>query len=601
MMPRRRRKPRRSRSVRTYVVRLVVAVTLPLLAFGAFLLARSARNEQQAIATTADGRAEGAAADLDRELRNLQNLISIVAVSSFISDADFMVPHHAQDPLLDDRALGLVVRNLSGQLLFNTCDVDGRLLPISKALGNIANAGNGSSEPYFSDLVIDPISGASVLTIDLLIWRENKPAYILSLCAVPRILQILIEQHLPDGWTAIVADREGRPIASTPSLLDVRSAATRGDAVAVASAWGKNSIENVWDNSGPAYRASYPVDLAGWTVAINVPNETFFGPVRRSLLTLLIAGGGTTALVIVLALSIGRRIAGPMADLTGIARALGSGAHVVPPLTGINEADLVAQALCSTSEDLGRRTEELTQTVEALRDSEKQLHGLSDDLRQALDERTKLLKRMVSAQEDERQRVARELHDQLGQYFAAMLLGLDAASKTWKRKDEADQRIAELKTITSAMSREVHQLSWELRPTALDDLGLELAIANYLEKWSDRFNLSVDFAGNLQRMRLSAPIEITLYRVLQEAMTNVAKHANAARISVVLEADIGEVRLIVDDDGTGFVQGRSGASVAQTSGYGLIGMRERLALVGGSLVIEASPGHGTTLFCRIPA
>lgn len=84
-------------------------------------------------------------------------------------------------------------------------------------------------------------------------------------------------------------------------------------------------------------------------------------------------------------------------------------------------------------------------------------------------------------------------------------------------------------------------------------------------------------------------------------MTNVAKHANAAKISVVLEADMGEVRLIVEDDGTGFVQRRSGASDARTSGYGLIGIRERLALVGGSLEIEASPGHGTALFCRIPA
>jgi chemotaxis family two-component system sensor kinase Cph1 len=158
-----------------------------------------------------------------------------------------------------------------------------------------------------------------------------------------------------------------------------------------------------------------------------------------------------------------------------------------------------------------------------------------------------------------------------------------------------------LKTITSAMSREVHQLSWELRPAALDDLGLEAAIANYLEKWSGRFNLDVDFIGNLQGRRLSTPIEITLYRVLQEAMTNVAKHANAVRISVVLEANVGEVRLIVEDDGTGFVQDHSGVPGAPTSGFGLLGMRERLVLVGGSLVIETAPDRGTALFCRIPA
>ena len=166
-----------------------------------------------------------------------------------------------------------------------------------------------------------------------------------------------------------------------------------------------------------------------------------------------------------------------------------------------------------------------------------QLRKLSDDLRQALDERRELLNRIVSAQESERQRIARELHDHLGQYFAAMLLGLNAAEKASSWHNEGRHRIADLKSMTSAMSREVHQLSWELRPTALDDLGLEAAIANYLEKWSGRFNLNVDFVGNLRGRRLSAPVEITLYRVLQEAMTNIAKHAHAEKISVVLEAE----------------------------------------------------------------
>jgi signal transduction histidine kinase len=590
---------KRSRSVRTHVVRLVVAVTLPLLGFGAFLLARSAHKEQQAIATTADERAQGTAADLARDLRNLQDLISIVANSNLPFAVDFAVSRHAASRPLKDTALGIVVRDFSGQLLFNTCHVDARSLPVGKALSNSADTRNGRSRAYISDAMVEPSSGEPILTIDLPVWRKNKPAYILSLCALPRIFQILTEQHLPGGWSATVADSKGRTIASVPGSADSPDA-TGNDAVAGLSAWGNKSIADLWDNSGPAYRASSPVDLAGWTVAINVPGETFSGPVRRALLDLLIAGGGTVALVIVLAVSIGRRIAGPMTDLTGIVRTLGSGAHVAPPITGIDEADLVAHALYSTSGDLSRRTKELTRTVGALRHSERRLQRLSDDLGRALGERTELLNRMVSAQEDERRRVARELHDQLGQYFSTMLLGLDAVNKAWKHNDKADQRIGELKTITSAMSREVHQLSWELRPTALDDIGLEAAIANYLEKWSERFNLDVDFVGNLHGRRLSAPIEITLYRVLQEAMTNVAKHANAARISVILEAEVGEMCLIVDDDGTGFVQEHSGVSGAQASGFGLLGMRERLALVGGSLVIETAPDKGTALFCRIP-
>jgi chemotaxis family two-component system sensor kinase Cph1 len=182
-----------------------------------------------------------------------------------------------------------------------------------------------------------------------------------------------------------------------------------------------------------------------------------------------------------------------------------------------------------------------------------------------------------------------------------MLLGLKAAGKASSWHDQGRLRIADLKDMTSAMSREVHQLSWELRPTALDDLGLEAAIANYLEKWSGRFDLNVDFVSNLREKRLSAPLEITLYRVLQEAMTNVAKHAHAERVSVVLDADSAEVRLVVEDDGTGFVSRSASAPSAPTSGFGLLGIRERLALVGGSLIIEPVSDHGTALFCRIPA
>jgi two-component system, chemotaxis family, sensor kinase Cph1 len=186
-------------------------------------------------------------------------------------------------------------------------------------------------------------------------------------------------------------------------------------------------------------------------------------------------------------------------------------------------------------------------------------------------------------------------------YFAAMLIGLDAAEKEWSRGDEGRQRLAELMAITSTVSREVHQLSWELRPTALDDLGLEAAMANYLEKWRERFNSNVDFIANLQGTRVSAPVEITLYRVLQEAMANIAKHANAKRVSVVLEANASELRLCVEDNGSGFDQDDSCGSVRRQDGFGLLGIRERLALVGGSLIIETAPNCGAALFCRIPA
>jgi signal transduction histidine kinase len=589
---------KRSRSVRAYVIRLVVAVAVPLLAFEAFLLIRSADNEQRAIATTVQERAQGAAADLDRELRNLHDLVAILAASQSLVASDVALSRrYAFSPLLD-RGLGLVVRDLSGELL-NTCTGDGRPFPALTAVDEVAYTAS-PYKSYISDLVMEPVSGEPLLTIDLPAWRGEESVVILSLCALPRILQILIDQHLPDGWTAVIVDSRGRAIASIRESSGGSFAAAGADSAAVAAA-DSDWIAGQWGSSGPGYGASSLVDLAGWTVTVTVPGEIFSGPARRALLVLFVAGGGTLGLVLVLAFAIGRRISGPLTRVAGIARALGRGRQIVPPRTGINEADLIAQVLCSTEADLERRTAELTQTVGALRHGEKRLLKLSDDLRQALDERKELLNRILSAQERERQRIARELHDHLGQYFAAMLLGLKAADKASSWHDEGHLRITDLKDMTSAMSREVHQLSWELRPTALDDLGLEAAIANYLEKWSGRFDLNVDFVSNLREKRLSAPVEITLYRVLQEAMTNVAKHAHAERVSVVLDADSAEVRLVVEDDGTGFALRSANMPSAATDGFGLLGIRERLALVGGSLFIEPVPDHGTALFCRIPA
>jgi len=596
----RRRDVKRSRSLSAYVIYLVIAVALPPLTFGAFLLARSAHNEQQAITTTAQERARGAAADIDRELRHLQHLVSIIATSRefFAADPAASLPSVAS--LFKGENLGLFVRSSAGQSLLNTCFGENQTSPAEQMFAGVAsNLSDGST--LISDLMEEPIGGLSFLTLDLPVRREGDVSYILGFCVLPRILQVLTDQHFPEGWTTTVMDRQGHTIASITEAPGGIFASAGGDLASHLLQADRGSSMGLWNYLTWPYRASSPANLAGWTVAVSVPADIFFGPVRRALLVLLVAGGGALTLVLILAVSVGRRIAGPVSKLTGIARTLGEGGQVAPPVTGVNETDLVAHALCSANKDLRRRTEELTKSVAALRDSEKRQRQTSSDLQRVLDERTELLNRIVSAQESERQRIARELHDHLGQYLVAMLLGLRMVEQAWPRADEGNQRIAELKELTLAVSREIHQLSWELRPTALDDLGLEAAMANYLEKWRERFCLDVDFVGNLCGRRLTAPIEITLYRVLQEAMTNVAKHANAGKVSVALEADPTEVRLIVEDDGTGFDKETASGPGAPGGGFGLIGIRERLAAVSGSLIIETAPKRGTALFCQIPA
>ena len=156
--------------------------------------------------------------------------------------------------------------------------------------------------------------------------------------------------------------------------------------------------------------------------------------------------------------------------------------------------------------------------------------------------------------------------------------------------------VAHLKGLAATVGNEVHRLAWELRPIALDDLGLGAAVQNYADEWSQTSGVACDLHLALTNRRLPPDVETTLYRVLQEALTNVVKHARARRVGVVAKASSAEAVMIIEDDGAGFDPERVGA----TPRLGLRGVRERLAAIHGSLEIESTPGHGTTLMIRVP-
>lgn len=215
--------------------------------------------------------------------------------------------------------------------------------------------------------------------------------------------------------------------------------------------------------------------------------------------------------------------------------------------------------------------------------------------------REELLRRIVTTQEDERRRLARELHDELGQQLAALLLGLKVLPGYDQLPILTKDHLQNLQKITEQIMQRARRLAIDLRPETLDHLGLPEALQFYIREWSQRSGVPVDFHCNgLREIRLPAPIETTLYRVVQEALTNVLRHAQAKRVSVLLERRAGQVLTIVEDDGQGFERGEDYRLRHTERSLGLIGMQERVALVNGHLSIESSPGAGTTIFAKIP-
>jgi signal transduction histidine kinase len=240
------------------------------------------------------------------------------------------------------------------------------------------------------------------------------------------------------------------------------------------------------------------------------------------------------------------------------------------------------------------RTHELAEANAALQ-AEISEHKLVEQARQ------QLLRRLVTAQEEERRRIARELHDQMGQDLTVLMLGLKMLREAAPGASPIQERVASLQTLATQIGREVRTLALQLRPPALDDLGLAATLANYVEQWSARVLVAVDFHSiGMEERRLSSSIETALYRVAQEALTNILKHAQATSVSLIVERRGDMAHMIVEDDGIGFDVATARRSAHTKQRLGLVGMQERVALLGGTLTIESAPGHGTTVFVRIP-
>ena len=213
--------------------------------------------------------------------------------------------------------------------------------------------------------------------------------------------------------------------------------------------------------------------------------------------------------------------------------------------------------------------------------------------------RSELLTRLVFAQEEERRRIGREMHDQFGEQLTALAHRIRMLKEVCGDRDDWRRHVESVETIAQQIDRDVDHLVWELRPTALDDLGLRAAVENYVQNWSSRVGIAATLhTHGLLEDRLPPDAETALYRIAQEALTNVAKHAKAANVGVILERTPDYVLLIIEDDGVGF---DPGTADEKGQGFGLVGMQERAGLVGATLEIESSAGNGTTVFVRMDA
>lgn len=361
----------------------------------------------------------------------------------------------------------------------------------------------------------------------------------------------------------------------------------------IARSRGANAVEASSSSAPPFTRA---LAMAPWS--IDVPDEPA-GPVSPWELEM---GAGVLLLAVLFAWGAARSVRHPLLRLTRTAEAIAAGDLESPvPALGADEIGRLARALADMRDHLVRSLGELSTANEQLEGRvaarTRELEHLYGELRERDRIRLALLRRVLDAQEGERRRLARELHDDTCQTVAAIRMRLETALANWSG---APAHVEEARALAGRSLEGLRRMMTDLRPSMLDDLGLLAAIEWFAEHRLRRMGTSVRFEVGTFPERLSYEVETTLFRAAQEVLSNVARHAEADAVLVQCSAVDGRVTLEIEDDGRGFDVDEIRPRPDDWRGLGLLGLRERLELVGGCVLIESAPGRGTRVVLTAP-
>ncbi len=344
--------------------------------------------------------------------------------------------------------------------------------------------------------------------------------------------------------------------------------------------------------------AFVPLRVAPWGIILGESEEDVFAPaiaLQREFILFVLVFLGTT---LVIAITMSSKMVRPLKSLTSSANRIASGDLATPV------GDVGSDEILTLSRSFDDMRERLAESLEKIRTQNVELESRvaqrTQQIRQSRQRIEDLLKKIISSQEDERRRIARELHDTILQDISAFLIKLEICRLHPERASVGT--IDEMRDIVTSTIDNIHAVITDLRPTLIDDLGLNAAIRWLLNRHlagkgiACRFDVPSSFAR-----RLSPTVEITVFRILQEAIVNIARHANAKNVSIVLAEEESSLLITVEDDGEGFDFHELIRSPSDNGrGLGILGMKERASLIEGRLQIISLPGNGTRISLEVP-
>ena len=624
--------------LRSFVI-VGLSAVVPLVLLSLVFGYRASTQQRQAAEFQSSMRIEGAAHRVDSILA--AQSAAALGVAGFrsvgLGDYPHLYEHLQLMPGRHPEWSNIILADETGERIMDLRSPFGRLLPPLDLSGLPANSAAGQ-------VVIGGIAppglfakGRSIPLYAPTIGKDGR-RLVVVIALDPILFETVLEEAgLPADWRGAVLDSDGEVVArSDNSPLAVGEKA-------------RDSRRLL--SEGKTFSLAAPISQAQWTMLCGIPTELLDREVNAAWWLMLVLGGGALGLAVVLASLVARDMAerrqlelqradrrlqaseawrllaldaadigtwhwdAVAGTLQGCERcrqlfAVDGPALALRPLLGLffpGEARAVIGAVLA-SYRAGRPFESEFR-VRSPKGGERwlQLYGRPlfddhgrpigtygvlidiDEQKRAETEHRQLLGRLHSAQEEERLRISRELHDRVGQ----SVTGLSLAVKKVEATLGGD--FGDIKAMILEISRDVHRAAVELRPTALDDFGLLGALETYLREWQQRTGLTAEtFVTGLAGVRLPALVETTAYRITVELLTNIARHAEASSVSLTLTVRADLLMLIVEDNGRGM-------SLPAVPGHlGLLGIRERLELIGGEMKIETAPGEGTAVFVRIP-
>ena len=555
------------RTIRFWLNCLVLACVLPAVLVTSFIIFRSFNKERAGLERDVVGTVRALNQAVDAELKGARSALLVLAMSPYLATKDFAKFYEeAQQATHAINVDNIVLSDISGQQLINTLQPFGSSLPLHagrEQLRRVIETG----QPVISDLFIGAVAKRPIISVEVPVIFDGKPHYALAAGVFPeRLSEILRLQKMPSDWVAAIIDSSNIIVARTVGASEFVGKSISSDLQRALMTAAEGTFDGKTREGIEVLSSFSRSTVSGWTVAIGIPKKGLFSILWQALLQNI----GAAAILLVAGIFLARRISARIADtiraLRGPAVELGTPGPLVVPPVAIQEVDELGRSLLAAHELIERNRAE----------------------------RDELRRRIVSTQEEERLRLAHDLHDQTGQSVSAAILELKAIEGLVEKKGR--DRVRHLSTLLDELGQMLHRIAWELRPASLDELGLTTALENYVVEWGHKHAIQADFHCSDPRLdKRSNEIRTTVYRVIQEGLTNVAKHAgNATNVSVIIGVAENTLHLAIEDNGQGFDPSTSSTRL------GLAGMRERLLLVGGRLAIESSPETGTTIFARIP-